>query len=137
MQHAFFHIFKQLQISWIWDWIWYTQLQYAFSHFFKFLQIETEFDTHNYEDFKYVRHPHKKEVFLLCHQGASDGGATALGFWEVWGTPSLRLLTVPLWPRVLGSVRVPYMDQINISRKEKNPWYYIAVCKLFVLRIVT
>ena len=43
----------------------------------------------------------------------SDGETPDLEIWRIWSTPSLPLLSDPLWPGVVAPDRVPSMGQID------------------------
>ena len=55
----------------------------------------------------------------VCHEYGtkqSDGEVPVmLELWEMRSTPSLPLLTVPLWPGVVAPDRVLYMGQIKLN----------------------
>ena len=54
----------------------------------------------------------------------TDGGDQVLELWELWNTPSLELIPGPIWPRVVVSVRVQSMGQIELFTP-------LAVCKKY------
>ena len=39
-----------------------------------------------------------------------------LQIWRMWSTPSLLVISGPLWPGVVVPTRVPFMDQIDLFR---------------------
>ena len=51
-----------------------------------------------------------------------NGEASVLELWRMWSTPTLPLLPDPLWPKILWSVRVLSMEQIE-------PFYHLLYLK--------
>ena len=52
--------------------------------------------------------------------------SSSLEIWWIWSTPSLPLLSGPLWPGMVVPVRVPSMGQIE---KFNYIWNHLIVCK--------
>ena len=66
-----------------------------------------------------------ERVFWVWQRIASDGEAPVLEIWDVWSVPTLPLLPGPLWPWMVGSVRAPYMNWLDLS---ENYGYSIRPC---------
>ena len=58
--------------------------------------------------------PPPPQFFCMWLLTASDSEASFLELWGMWGTHSLQLLPVPLWPKVIELVRVPSVGQIEL-----------------------
>ena len=61
-----------------------------------------------------------KEVSRIWHWTASDSEAAVLEIWGMYGTCSLPLFYLPLWPRMVVPVRVPSMGQIDLCKDYPN-----------------
>ena len=88
-----------------------------------------------------------KEPHLNKYRGydakLTDGEVPVQELLVIWSTPSLPLLSGPLWPGVLEPARVPSMDQIelfnylNVCKQmtdellilHSNTWNHLTVCK--------
>ena len=62
---------------------------------------------------------HLQQAFWIWPK-LSDSEAPVLKLWRMWSTPSLPLLLVQLWPRVVVPTRVPSMGQIEICNNFLN-----------------
>ena len=84
--------------------------------------------------------PPPQQVSCTWRYTASDGVDPVLELWKMWSTPSLALLSRPLWPGVVVQVGVQSMGQIELfnhllylkpfNSMQTNKWCWIELLLL-------